>query len=293
VRVDWHSHTWLPEHLGPHWGPELDANVSAAPSAEGSYASHETAMREGGIDATVVLGLVACDIDLDIPNEYIAGLVENDPQHVVGFGSVDPNDPHAVDKVNYAARDLGLKGIKLSPPYQGFHPHSPEAWKVYEAIADNGMAMTFHQGGVFLRSGFLEYAYPALLDKVARTFRDTKIIIAHAGQPWAFETQAVMFKNPNVFTDLSARYGRPHQLATILRGLLDYGVQDRVLFGSDFPIYTPAECIEKFRMLATAPPTGFDPFDLAVIDDIIDNRPLSLLGLDPAGPAPLTSGDHA
>lgn len=285
MRVDWHSHVWLPEHLGPAWGPELDANVAAtskedSPSELGSYDAHLTAMAEAEVDVSVVLGLVACDIDLDIPNEYIAGVVEQNPDRVIGFGSVDPNDPHAVDKVKYAATDLGLKGIKLSPPYQGFHPHSPEAWKVYETVADHGMAMTFHQGGVFLRSGALEFAAPALLDKVARTFQDTPIIIAHAGQPWTFETTAVMFKNPNVFTDLSARYGRPWQLAAILRNLLDYGVTDRVLFGSDFPIYTPADCIAQFRALADTPVAGMPAFEPELIESIINDRPLSLLGLE-------------
>ncbi|MBB2946505.1 hypothetical protein FB565_006273 [Actinoplanes lutulentus] len=281
MRVDWHSHTWLPGHLGPHWGPELDANVSAHPSADGDWDAHEEAMREAGIDAAVILGLVACEIDLDIPNEYIAGLVERAPDRLVGFGSVDPSDPDAVDKVRYAATDLGLKGLKLSPPYQGFHPHSDAAFAVYTAAADHGLALTFHQGGVFLRGGALEYAQPMLLDRVARTFRDTPIIIAHAGQPWANETTAVMFKNPNVYTDLSARYGRPWQLAQILRNLLDYGVQDRVLFGSDFPIYRPADCLEQFRSLAADPVPGFPPFAAELIESIIDDRPLSLLGLDP------------
>lgn len=280
MRVDWHTHTWLPEHLGYTWGPELDANVSAHPSEDGSWDSHQAAMREAGIEAAVIVGLVACEIDLDIPNEYIAGLVAQSEIPCVGFGSVDPNDPDAVDKVHYAATDLGLRGLKLSPPYQGFHPHSEQAWRVYEAAAEHGLALMFHQGGVFLRSGALEYANPALLDRVARTFRDTNIIIAHAGQPWYFETTAVMFKNPNVYTDLSARFGRPYQLGTILRSLLDYGVEDRVLFGSDFPIYRPADCIERFRSLITDPVPGLPPFDPSTIEDIINNRPLSLLGLD-------------
>jgi uncharacterized protein len=283
MRVDWHGHVWEPAHLGPHWGPELDANVSAHPSENGSPEAYFAARRAAGIDAGVVLGLVACEIDLDIPNEFVASVVEQDPLHTVGFGSVDPSDPDAVDKVRYAATDLGLRGIKLSPPYQGFHPHSDAAWRVYEAVADHGMAMIFHQGGVFLRSGALEFASPALLDKVARTFRYTQIVIAHAGQPWSFETVAVMFKNPNVWTDLSARFGRPAQLSSIVRNLLDYGVENRVLFGSDFPIYEPADCIRRFRDLALDPQPGATPVDLAVIDAIIDDRPLSLLNLDPKG----------
>ncbi len=279
MKVDWHSHVWQPEHLGAHWGPELDANVSAHPSEDGSWEAHAAAMESAGIGASVVVGLVACHVDLDIPNEHIAGYVEHSGGRVTGFGSVDPTDPHAVAKLRYAANDLGLRGIKLSPPYQGFHPHSDNAWRVYEAAADLGLVLMFHQGGVFLRSGALEFAAPALLDKVARTFRDMQIIIAHAGQPWAHETTAVMFKNPNVWTDLSARFGRPAQLAAIMRQIVDYGVEAQVLFGSDFPIYQPATCIEQFTALGQRPPAGSPPVDPDLIASIIEDRPLHLLGL--------------
>lgn len=275
MRVDWHSHVWLPEHLGPVWGPELDANVRAHPSADGSPDAHRAALIEAGIDRAIVVGLVACEIDLDIPNRFIAEYIASDPDRLVGFGSVDPGDPHAIAKVREAAQQYGLRGIKLSPPYQGFHPHSDAAWAVYREAADQGLALMFHQGGVFLRSGALEYAQPALLDRVARTFTSTPMIIAHAGQPWAHETAAVMFKNPNVLTDLSARYGRPAQLRSILRGLIDYGVAHRVLFGSDFPIYRPIDCIAQFRAIAGG--TEDEGIPLQVIDDIIDSRPVELL----------------
>jgi predicted TIM-barrel fold metal-dependent hydrolase len=283
MRIDWHSHVWRAEHLEPEWGPELDANVAPAPppSARGEYDAHRFAMDAAGIDVSIVLALVSCHVDLEIPNEYVASYVESNPGRVIGFASVDPSDPQAVDKLRYAASDLGLKGLKLSPPYQGFHPHAPEAWKVYEAAAELGLVVTFHQGGVFLRRGFLEYAYPALLDRVARSFPSMKIIIAHMGQPWVPETVAVMFKNPNVFADLSARYGRPWQLYNILLQAIDYGVTDRVLFGSDFPIYDPADCLERLRDLGREPVNGLPPLDAGLLEAIIDERPLSLLELEP------------
>jgi len=93
----------------------------------------------------------------------------------------------------------------------------------------------------------------------------------------------VMFKNPNVFADLSARYGRPWQLYQILMNITDYGVTDRVLFGSDFPIYRPAVCLEQFRALGQVPTNGLPPLDPAMIEGIIENRPLSLLGLEIPG----------
>lgn len=274
MRVDWHTHVWRPEHLGPVWGPELDDNVGSHPSEDGSPERHLHAMDEAGIERAVVVGLVACDINLEIPNAFISEYVASAPERLIGFGSVDPSDPQASAKVREAAEEFGLRGIKLSPPYQGFHPHSEEAWSVYTAAANNGLALMFHQGGVFLKSGMLEYAQPVLLDRVARSFPQTPIIIAHAGQPWAHETVAVMFKNPNVFTDLSARYGRPAQLRSIIRGFIDYGVESRVLFGSDFPIYRPLVCIEQLESIASHDPEGIPP---DVLEDIVNNRPLELL----------------
>lgn len=278
--VDWHSHVWTPEQLGSEWGPELDANVSEHVSELGDYDAHRAAMDSAGVDVSVVLALASCHLSLDIPNEYVAGFVAQNPGRAVGFASVDPNDREAVTKLRYAANDLGLRGLKLSPPYQGFDPHGPEAWKVFETVAELGLVLMFHQGGVFARRGVLEVAYPVLLDKVARSFPETKIVIAHMGQPWVHQTIAVMFKNQNVYADLSARFGRPWQLYNILLSALDYGVVDRILYGSDFPIFEPANCLRQFRAMATDPPLGLPGIDPALIEDVITNRPLSILGLE-------------
>jgi predicted TIM-barrel fold metal-dependent hydrolase len=280
--VDWHMHVWLPEHLGPEWGPELDrvADPANPASQGGSFDAADAARAEAGLDAAVIIGLTSKLLRFGIPNEFIAEYVARDPDRTVGFASVDPTQDDAIEQLRYAAETLGLRGLKLSPPYQGFHPHSPEAWKVYEVASELGLVLMFHQGGVFSRRGTLEYAYPALLDKVAREFPSTRMIIAHAGQPWIQETVAVMYKNPNVFTDLSARFHRPWQVHNILLMVNDYGLADRVLFGSDFPSLTPKACIDLFRNMNTRTGGYLPPIDEQVIESIIHERPLSLLALD-------------
>jgi predicted TIM-barrel fold metal-dependent hydrolase len=276
-------HVWLPEHLGPEWGPELDRVVDPAHPATtgGSFEAADAARADAHLDAAVVIGLTIRHMTMEVPNEFIAEYVARDPVRTVGFASVDPADPDAVDKLRYASQTLGLRGLKLSPPYQAFHPHSQDAWKVYRAAADLGLAMMFHQGGVFSRRGALEYGPPSLLDKVAREFPETKIIVAHAGQPWIHETVALMYKNPNVFTDLSARFHRPWQLHNILLLARDYGLFGRVLFGSDFPCMAPQGCIDAFRGMNERTGRYLPPIDDQVIESILHDRPLSLLGLDP------------
>jgi len=283
--VDWHSHVWLAPHLGNEWGPQLDENVQGRPSEAGDYAAHEAARRAAGITHSVVVALTSDLLGLDIPNSFIAEYVALSDGAIVGFGSVDPNRANAVEQV-IAAASMGLSGIKLSPPYQGFHPHSEDAWHVYKAAADLGLVLMFHQGGVFTPRGMLEYANPVLLDKVARSFADTRIIIAHMGQPWVNETVALLFKNPNVFADLSARFSRPWQLRNILFLAMDYGVTGKLLFGSDFPIFDPAACITQFKEIVDSPTEesrarhpSLPRIPSAVVDEILSQRPLSLMGL--------------
>jgi predicted TIM-barrel fold metal-dependent hydrolase len=276
--VDWHSHVWRPEHLSAEWREQLDGHYPHLPSTCGDYDDHEAAMRDAGVTACIVLALWSEHLGVRIPNEYIAEYITRWDGRAVGVGSVDPNLPTAPDQVRHAA-DMGLRGIKLSPPYQAFHPHSDEAFAVYRAVAEQGMFMMFHQGAVTLRRGVLDHAQPILLDRVAMAFPETPIIIAHAGQPWYLEVMPLMRKHPNVYIDLSARCGRPMQLANILLSAVDYGLIDKVLWGSDFPTFMPRRHWEQLLSVNETLENRLPPIAQSDLESILFERPLSHLGL--------------
>jgi predicted TIM-barrel fold metal-dependent hydrolase len=274
--IDWHTHIWRPEQLGPQWGPRLDAVLAPArPSQMADYEQHGEAMRTAGVEKFGLIGLTIEQIGMHVPNDYIAEYFHANRHRAIGVASVDPRRPGAVEEIRRAVNELGLQGLKLSPPYSGYHPHSDEAWAVYEAAAELGIFLMFHQGGVFIPSGSLEYGQPVLLDRVARAFPDTPLWIAHMGKPWTFEVVELMTKNPNVWTDISALAARPSQLLPALQQAVEYHVTDRILFGSDFPVADPAWCVERVRALADLD-VPF-PVSLELLDDIIYNRPFELL----------------
>jgi hypothetical protein len=275
--IDWHSHVWLPEHLGDEWGPQLDAKYAHDPSLGGSYEQHEEASARAGVTHSVVIALWSDYLNLHVPNEYIAGYVERRKGNVVGVASVDPNRMTAVDELIYANETLGLNGVKLAPPYQNFHPHSPEAFAVYRAAAERGMFLWWHQGGVTHRRGVLEVAQPVLLDKVAREFPDTTIVIAHMGQPWQNEVIPLLRKHENVYTDVSARCSRPAQLAQMLRMAKDYNALDRIVWGSDFPTFDITAHANGLLSVADDPTSGITREE---VEDILYGRPLHHLGFD-------------
>lgn len=276
--IDWHMHVWMAEQLGPQWGPQLQSRYREPVGDMATFELVDQARSEAGVEAAVMIALKSQMLELNISNEFIAEYVGLHPETTIGIASVDPNQRTAVDELRYAVNTLGLQGLKLSPPYQGFHPHSPEAWRVFQAADDLGLPIIFHQGSVFTRGGTLEYANPILLDKVARSFDNLRIIFAHVGQPWYTEVVAMMYKHPTMYADISARFHRPWQLHNILLAARDYGVSDRILFGSDFPVLTPAFCVEQLKRINELTEGKLPTLSPEFIDGILYERPLSLVG---------------
>jgi predicted TIM-barrel fold metal-dependent hydrolase len=170
----------------------------------------------------------------------LAAFVREVGGQTVGFMSVDPTRHDAVDEIERCHADLGLCGIKLGPLYQGTSPLNPLTMRVFAAAERLALPVMIHQGAVFVNAGRLVDANPLLLDDVGIAFPELRVIIAHMGHPWVHETVIVMRRNRNVYADTSAIASRPTVLATALSAAKEYGVLDKVLFGSDSPMVSAA-----------------------------------------------------
>src|SRR5205814_2111998 len=112
----------------------------------------------------------------------------------------------------------------------------------------------FHSGQTGVGSGTpggggykLKYSHPMLLDDVAADFPDLTIIMAHPAVPWQEEQLSVALHKGNVHIDLSGwspKYFRPVllQYATTI-------LQDKVMFGSDYPAIQPERWLRDFDAL--------------------------------------------
>jgi predicted TIM-barrel fold metal-dependent hydrolase len=199
----------------------------------------------------------------------------------IGFMSVDPREANALEEMERSAQDLDLRGVKVGPLYQGTSPLDPRMMRIFAQASTLGLPVLIHQGAVFVTSGRLADANPILLDDVALAFPDLKIIVAHMGHPWVAETAVVMRRHPNVFADIAAMYHRPSILMRALAAAKEYGVLQKVLFGTDFPIGTVEETISQVTSIATRLeqflPGTITPQDL---HDLFHRPTFALLGLD-------------
>ncbi|SNR55338.1 amidohydrolase family protein [Actinomadura mexicana] len=194
-----------------------------------------------------------------IANEFVAEAAARHPDVLIPFASLDPARGRAA--VAEAARlvgEYGVRGFKFHPSLQGFDPADRAVYPLYEAIAAQGVPAVFHTGqtgiGAGLRGGGgirLGLSNPMLLDEVAAAFPDLTIVMAHPSFPWQDEALAVATHKDNVWIDLSGWSPKyfPPNLIRYANSLL----QDKVLFGSDFPVITPDRWLADFERLDIKP----------------------------------------
>jgi hypothetical protein len=278
--VDCHTHVWAyPGHLSEEFVAE--ANALARGHAMDLHVPperHWEAMR--GVDKVIVFGLRAFHSGLFTPNEYIAEYANAHPEKVIGFAGVDP----AVDNVCETldrAMELGLRGVKLGPIYQNIHPTDPRMLEVYAFCQRQGLPVMIHQGTTFPRTAPLKYALPLLLEDVAIAFPDLKMVIAHLGHPWIEDTIVLIRKQPNLYSDISALHYRPWQFYNALIAAKEYGVLDKLLFGSDYPFTTPEASLEGLRTInRLVEGTSLPRLAAEEIERIIESPALARLGLE-------------
>lgn len=272
---DVHTHVFGRQHMSEEFQADL-ARVWGwleLPSAD--FEAH--AQHAQGARRSVVLAFDAGHAGLVVPDEFVAEYVATDPEHLVGFCSIDPGRRDWKARLDRAAEDLGLRGVKLAPTYQGFDPLSADAFTLYEEIARRGMPIVWHQGTTFVRRAILAYALPRQIDDVAIRFPELKIVIAHLGHPWIDECVAVVRKHPNVYTDISALTSRPLQFQHGLVAAGEYGCTKKLLFGTDFPFDNMGRTramLTAWRDDATQPEVV-----RACARSILTTDPLEVLGL--------------
>jgi predicted TIM-barrel fold metal-dependent hydrolase len=292
--VDCHTHIWEhPDQLGeevaktlPNIRPIYHSVTKAALLPDAGMDRHYDACEP--IDKAIVLGFRSRYLKAHIPNEFVAQYVRQHPDKLVGFAGIDPTDPdEAIEDMRAARENLGLRGLAVAPAAQNFHPmHSHALW-VYQEAAKLGLPMLFHQGLYFSAECKMEYARPALLDDVAREFPDLRIVVAHLGYPWVDETVVLIGKHANVFADISGLLLRPWQAYNTLLTAYQFGVMDKLVFGSDFPYTSPAHCIEAlYSINHICHGTSLPTLPREKLRAIVERDTLGLLGVRTAPPAP-------
>ena len=233
------------------------------------------------VDACIVLadsGISSTEVNNKL-SEYINKYNEK----MVGFAVVRPDeDQLSTSSLESATRKIGLKGIVLYCSDWGIHPTNSRNMRVYESALELKLPVFFHNAGVDIkRKAFLDYAQPYLLDEVAREFPSLKFVIGNMGAPFIEQTLIMVAKHENVYADLTIKPKNVWQTYNTVIAAYEYGVMDKLLFGSGFPTYSPEQCIETllgFNMQLAD--TNLPAVPRVSIKSIIERDTLSILGIN-------------
>jgi predicted TIM-barrel fold metal-dependent hydrolase len=282
--VDCHTHIWQsPEQLGDGALAELSRPTLIAGQRMRLLPQADTAnhlLASEPVDRSFVLGFTSRYLGARIPNEYIADYCREHADRMIGFAGIDPTEPDAIEQVMRVTQELGLKGLTMCPAAQDFHPSDTRASAIYERAAALRLPVIFYAGTHHSPKTKMEYARPHLLDEVARSFPNLKIVVSHMGYPWVDETLVLLGKHQNVYADLSGLLRRPWVAYDALVRAYQFQVIDKLLFGSDFPFTTAGECIETiYSINQTTMGTNLPTIPREYLRGIVERDVLGLLGI--------------
>jgi len=231
------------------------------------------------VDACIVLA--GPDDSSDAVNKRLSEYVTKHSEKMIGFAVVEPRQDNIGTKNLTSIRDkLGLMGTVLYCSRRGLHPTHSRAMQFYESAEKLGLPVFFHNGGALGADAILEYAQPHLLDEVARRFPALKIVIGTMGLPFTEQTLALVAKHDNVYADLTIRPSNVWQVYNIVVSAHEYGVMDKLLFGSGYPQANAGQCMETLlgfnKLLAD---TNLPTVPRVDIQGIIERDTLELLGI--------------
>ena len=281
--IDCHTHFWrYPEELTEELARETFIMRRQEVDLDITPEMHASAVAK--VDRAIVFGLRAPLTGFLTVNDTVSEYIRTDPKKLIGFAAICPTEANALAEVDRAVQELGLRGQKMSPIYGGWDPLDPRALQIFARAEELGLPIMFHQGTTYPRKAPLKYANPVLLEDIALRFLDLKMVIAHIGHPWEAEAIVLIRKQPNVFADISALFYRPWQYYNSLRLAVEYGVTDKLLFGTDYPITTFDESVKGLHdIVRLSQEMRLPPLPEDLPSRILYRDTLDLLGLeDPA-----------
>lgn len=229
--IDFHAHIY-PDKIAKKASDNIGAFYNMEMRYKGDVSTLINLGDRFGIDQFVVQSVATSPNQVESINDFIARCIKKYPNRLIGFATLHP-DYKNLEKEIERILSLGFKGVKLHPDFQEFNIDSKSAFQIYELL-EGRLPILIHTG-----DSRTQYSKPNRLLPVLDQFPDLKIIAAHFGgwSEWEIATRKLIGRNIYVDTSSSLYAFTPEQAKDLI---YLFGV-DKVLFGSDYPMWSPGE----------------------------------------------------
>jgi len=201
-------------------------------------------MDYNNIDYSLILSSYKVDGDRPSTSTIIDSTKRySDKLGVVAGFTIDNHTDEDLKNCRSWLKDGNIRGIKLYCGYEHYYPSDQRYQRVYDMCVEYGYPVMIHTGDVFSRTAKIKYAHPLNIDDIAVDNPELRIVVCHLGNPWIMDCQEVLYKNRNVYADISGLIVGSFTSSTEahyrnkIRELLSYVSKPHsLLYGSDWPI---------------------------------------------------------
>jgi predicted TIM-barrel fold metal-dependent hydrolase len=271
--IDCHVHLNKYEIASPRNKENYHYHYHNIPSLSDRVDSLLDSMEKNNIDYSLVLSSYRVNENRPSTSQIIKMIDEKDSNNpsngdgtkkgkikdkigiVAGF-TIDNHNEEDLKDCRKWLKDGTIKGLKLYCGYEHHYPYDERYQKVYDLCIEFDLPLMIHTGDAFSSTAKVKYAHPLNLDEVAVDNPDLKIVMCHIGNPWITDCQEVVYKNKNVYADISGLTvgsfspdGALHYINKINEFLRYVDSPHKLLFGTDWPIADIDSYIQFSKML--------------------------------------------
>lgn len=192
---------------------------------------------ENGVEKCVVTSVATTPHHAQSINAYISGEVALYPDRFIGLGSLHPESETLEEDLNHLI-ELGLHGVKLHPDIQNFKADDPKVIKILELCNKHNLPILLHTG-----DSRFDNSNPDRIKRILEMFPDLTVIGAHFGG-WSIweEASERLAGYPNFYVDTCSSFYALDKTTT--KKLINAYGTDKVIFGTDYPMWRQSEDLE-------------------------------------------------
>lgn len=215
------------------------------PTLEGRLDLLQREMTSNNVDYALILSSYKTDEYRPSARQIIEATRRYDNLGLVAGFSIDSHTDDDLRDYRAWIKDGYVKGLKIYSGYEHYYPYDERYQKVYDTCVEFDVPVMVHTGDTLSKKSKLRYAQPLNLDDVAVDNPDLKIIMCHLGNPWIEDAQEVIYKNKNVYGDISGfvmgdfDHYFEKMMSEKVSELINYAGEPKyLLYGTDWPIST-------------------------------------------------------
>lgn len=214
-------------------------------------------MDEIGVDHAVVITSYKVDLDRPSVEEVLETLDRNSRITVVEGLRWRGEERTDLFTLEERIRDGLIKGIKLYPGYDHYPINDPSLETVFRIAAKHDVPVMIHTGDTYAKTAKVRMAHPLLVDDIAVDYPDVRFVMCHLGNPWFQDAAEVLYKNDNVYADISGltlgefTYDFERYVAMRLKDMITYmgDPGKQLMYGTDWPLVKMKPYIKLLREL--------------------------------------------